>query len=59
MPQGFLGPGATAVNGTDHIYFLPFWKETHQTKRGKPFWEVTGKKYRVEARGRVSVSLDI
>lgn len=32
-------------------------KETN--KKGKSFGEVTGKKYRVEARGKLSISLDI
>lgn len=40
---------------THHVHSLPFWKETDTDKKGKPFWEVTGKRCRVEARGRVSV----
>lgn len=49
--------GAITVNRTDRVHSLPCWKETD--KKGKPVWEVMGKKYRLEVRGRVSISLDI
>lgn len=48
----FLGPVATAVNKTDHVCFLPLWKETDTDKKGNPFGEMTAKKYRREAVGR-------